>query len=191
VASPRRRCLTALPMLALIAALAPASAQATCRSAGRPVIKQTQLVIYLVDDPFEYRGCHVQSGRVTRLRTGPRNTPEQIAAHGTHATLVESLFADDIGILEEKRVSIWDLRRGRVFRTRAVTPDAGVGLIDSPQGDPVTAIVYLSKGKRVLDVIYDRGSRRLSTRAVRNRSVTVTGRTVRWVEGGRRRSRTV
>ena len=190
--SPRRRCLAALAILSAFAAVAPASAQAACRSAGRPVIKQTQLVIYLVNEPFEYRGCHVQSGRVTRLRTtGTAYTPEQIVAHGTHATVVESTFIFDIGVSPRKLVSLWDLKRGRKFRSQEVTSDSDVVLIDSPQGDPVTAILYVSRGKRVLDVVYDRGSRRLSTRSVRNRSVRVSGRTVRWVEGGRRRSRTV
>ena len=190
--SPRRRCLAALATVALIAAVAPASAQAACRSAGRTVIKQTQLVIYLVDEPSEYRGCHVRSGRVTRLRTtGKSYTPEQVVAHGTHATVVESVFVFDIGVSPRKIVSLWDLRRGRKFRSREVTADSDIALIDSPQGDPVTAILYVRDGKRVLDVVYDRGSRRLSTAAVRNRSVTVTGRTVSWVEGGRRRSRKV
>ena len=190
-------------MLSLAVALSPVGvgeAAAKCKSRGEAVIKQRQLIIYFVvgaNGP-EYRGCDVKTSRVTRLVTAGQNlSAEQIVAHGSHATVVET--TDPFGMggpTVNKIVTIWDLRRGRPFAAEQIAVEEersrpAPQLIDSPEGDPVTAVSYLSGGKRVLDAVSNKGMRRLSEGGVKAGSVSVSERTVRWTEGSRRRSRKV
>jgi hypothetical protein len=175
------------------------AAAATCKSRGQAVIKQRQLTIYFVQTATgsEYRGCDVPTGRVTRLVTkGQSYATEQIAAHGRHATVVEAIDPFGAGPTQKRVVTIWDLRRGRVFTALEIDTEPERSrpvpqLVDSPEGDPVTAVSYLTGGKRVLDVVSNKGSRRLSDGGVKPGSVKVSERTVRWVEGTKRRSRKV
>src|SRR5215208_2457913 len=164
MALPRRRTVLAALALSLAVALSPVGvgeAAAKCRSRGEAVIKQRQLIIYFVQTTTgaEYRGCDVRTSRVTRLVTkGQSYVTEQIAAHGRHATVVESVEPFSAAPTQKKVVTIWDLARGRPFtalelesefeRSRPVPQ-----LVDSPEGDPVTAVSYLSGGKRVLDAV--------------------------------------
>jgi hypothetical protein len=197
---PRRRSalLVALALASAGAAM-PAQAAAKCRSRGEAVIKQRGLIIYYVQTATgaEYRGCDVATSRVTRLVTkGESYGTEQVVAHGRHATVVESTDPFGAGPAESKVVTIWDLRRGRPYaadkiaaepeRTRPVPQ-----LVDSPEGDPVTAVSYLSDGKRVLDAVSNKGVKRLSDGGVKPGSVRVSERTIRWTEGSRKRSRKV
>jgi hypothetical protein len=72
--------------------------------------------------------------------------------------------------------------------------DAGklLNLVDDVLGDPVTAIEYTDPdGQRVLDVIYDKGTKRLSKGKVKTRSTKVSGRKITWTEDGKKRSRKV
>ena len=85
---------------------------------------------------------------------------------------------------------MWNLKTGKKFATHELPGDVDLGFADSPFGDPITALVYLEGHTRVLDVIYDKGYKRLSTKSVKNKSVTVDrGRIVRWTEGSKRRSK--
>ena len=185
--------------LAIVACAVPAAAAAKCRSSGQAVIKQRQLVIYFVTSSSgsEYRGCDVATGRVTRLVTKGQNyATEQVVAHGRHATVVESKDPFGGSALVGKVVTIWDLRRGRPFATDEIDVEPersrpAPQLVDSPEGDPVTAVTYLSGGKRVLDAVSNKGTKRLSDGGVKAGSVKVSERTIRWIEGSKRRSRKV
>ena len=175
------------------------AAAATCKSRGQKVITQRQLIIYFVQTSTgaEYRGCDVKTGRVTRLVTkGQSYATEQIAAHGRHATVVESIDPFSTSETQKKVVTIWNLAKGKPYaaleidaefeRSRAV-PE----LFDDVLGDPVTAVTYVSGGKRVLDVVSNKGTRRLSEGGVKPKSVKVSGRVVRWTEGSKKRSKKV
>ena len=174
-------------------------AAAACKSRGQAVIKQRQLIIYFVrtSSGFEYRGCDVRTSRVTRLIThGQSYVTEQVVAHGRHATVVESTDPFPMTPTVKKVVTIWNLARGRAYRAHEVDVEQersrlAPSLVDSPEGDPVTAISYLSGNKRVLDAISNKGVTRLSDGGVKASSVRVSERTIRWVEGSRRRSRKV
>jgi hypothetical protein len=198
-----RRRPTALALaaaLAIVGAAVPADATAkTCRSRGEAVIKQRQLVIYFVvaGTRTEYRGCDVKTGRVTRLVTkGQSYSSEQVVAHGRHATVVELTDPFGMSPVPTKVVTIWDLARGRPFATEEIAVESersrpAPELVDSPEGDPVTAVSYLTDGKRVLDAVSNKGTRRLSEGRVKPGSVKVSGRTIRWIEGSKRKSRKV
>ena len=184
--------------LAVVAGAMPAEAAAKCKSRGQAVIKQRQLIIYFVSGANpEYRGCDVATSRVTRLVTkGQTYSAEQVVAHGRHATVVETIDPFSPGPVLGKVVTIWDLRRGRVFAAEeiAVEPERtrpAPALVDSPEGDPVTAVSYLTGGKRVLDAVSNKGVKRLSDGKVKPGSIKVSERTIRWTEGSRRRSRKV
>src|SRR3954467_4002538 len=120
-------------------------AAAKCKSRGDAVIKQRQLIIYFVQSATgaEYRGCDVKTSRVTRLVTkGQSYSTEQIAAHGRHATVVESVDPFGPSAVQKKVVTIWDLARGRPFATDEVEAESGPQLFDDIFGDPVTAVSY-------------------------------------------------
>jgi hypothetical protein len=188
--------------LALVVVLGPVGvgqAAAKCKSRGEAVIKQRQLTIYFVQTATgaEYRGCDVKTSRVTRLVTkGQSYSTEQIVAHGRHATVVESVDPFSTSDTQKKVVTIWDLRRGRPFATDEIDTEFERSrpvpqLSDDVLGDPVTAVSYLTGGKRVLDVVSDKGTKRLSDGGLKAGSVSVSGRVVRWTEGSKKRSKKV
>jgi hypothetical protein len=198
----KRRRVPAILTLALVLTLVPTglggAATKSCKSPGRAVIRQTGLVVYLVTTGgrAEYRGCDRSTGRVTRLITRGRSLDaEQVVAHGRHATVAESGPYDPASPTVTKVVTLWDLSRGRTFSK--LTIDAAdeptrpsPQLFDSPSGDPVTAVLYLQEdGTRVLQALTDKGTRKLSSASVTAGSVNVTGRTVSWTEGTRKRTR--
>ena len=198
---PSRALLRAL-VLSVALVLGPVGvgeAAAKCKSRGEAVIKQRQLIIYFVETATgaEYRGCDVKTSRVTRLVTkGQTYSTEQIAAHGRHATVVEAIDPFSTSDVQKKVVTIWDLRRGKPFATDEIDAEFERSrpvpqLFDDVLGDPVTAVSYLTGGKRVLDVVSDNGTKRLSEGGVKPNSVSVSGRVVRWTEGSKRRSRKV
>ena len=198
----RARALVRALVLSVTIALTPVGvgeAAAKCKSRGEPVIKQRQLVIYFVQTASgaEYRGCDVATSRVTRLVTkGQSYATEQIVAHGRHATVVEAIDPFATSETQKKVVTIWDLRRGRPLAADEIDAEFERSrpvpqLVDSPEGDPVTAVSYLSGGKRVLDAVSNKGVKHLSAGGVKPGSVKVSKRTIRWVEGSKRRSRKV
>jgi hypothetical protein len=174
-------------------------AAAKCKSRGEAVIKQRKLIIYFVQSASgaEYRGCDVKTSRVTRLVTkGQSYSTEQITAHGRHATVVESVDPFGASDTQKKVVTIWDLARGKPFATDEIDAEFEDSrpvpqLFDDVLGDPVTAVTYLTGGKRVLDIVSNKGTKRLSEGGVKPNSVTVSGRVVRWTEGSKKRSRKV
>ena len=199
---PLPRALVRALVLSLALVVGPAGvgeAAAKCKSRGDAVIKQRQLIIYFVETATgaEYRGCDVKTSRVTRLVTkGQSYATEQITAHGRYATVVESVDPFSTSDVQKKVVTIWDLRRGKPFATDEIDTEfersrAVPQLFDDVLGDPVTAVTYLTGGKRVLDVVSDKGTKRLSEGGVKPNSVSVSGRVVRWTEGSKKRSRKV
>ena len=189
-------------VLSLVIAVSPVAvgeAAAKCKSRGQAVIKQRQLIIYFVQTATgaEYRGCDVATSRVTRLVTkGQSYATEQVTAHGRHATVVEAIDPFSTSDVQKKVVTIWDLRRGKPFAALEIDTEFERSrpvpqLVDSPEGDPVTAVSYLTGGKRVLDAVSNKGTKRLSDGGVKPGSVKVSERTIRWVEGSKRRSRKV
>ena len=199
---PRSRALVRALVLSVALVVGPAGvgeAAAKCKSRGEAVIKQRQLTIYFVQTATgaEYRGCDVATSRVTRLVTkGQSYSTEQIVAHGRHATVVEAVDPFSTSEAQKKVVTIWDLRRGRPFATDEIDAEFERSrpvpqLFDDVLGDPVTAVTYVTGGKRVLDVVSNKGRKRLSEGGVKPNSVSVSGRVVRWVEGSKRRSRKV
>jgi hypothetical protein len=199
---PRSRALLAALVLSLAVVLGPigvGQAAAACKSRGQAVIKQRQLIIYFVQTATgaEYRGCDVKTGRVTRLVTkGQSYSTEQIVAHGRHATVVEAVDPFSQSDLQKKVVTIWDLAKGKPFAAREIEAEFERSrpvpqLSDDIFGDPVTAISYISGGKRVLDVVSNKGARQLSAGGVKAGSVTVGKRVVRWTEGSKKRSKKV
>jgi hypothetical protein len=198
----RRRALVRAAVLSLVIAVSPAAvgeAAAKCKSSGQQVIKQRQLIIYFVQTSTgsEYRGCDIATSRVTRLVTkGQSYATEQVVAHGRHATVVEAVDPFGAAETQKKVVTIWDLRRGRPFAAHEIDAEFERSrpvpqLVDSPEGDPVTAVSYLTGGKRVLEAVSNKGVKRLSAGGVKPGSVKVSERTIRWVEGSRRRSKKV
>jgi hypothetical protein len=198
----RSRALVRALVLSVALVVGPAGvgeAAAKCKSRGEAVIKQRQLTIYFVQTATgaEYRGCDVKTSRVTRLVTkGKSYATEQIVAHGRHATVVESVDPFSTSDVQKKVVTIWDLRRGKPFATDEIDTEFENSrpvpqLFDDVLGDPVTAVTYLTGGKRVLDVVSNKGAKRLSEGGVKPNSVSVSGRVVRWTEGSKKRSRKV
>src|SRR3954451_14830014 len=199
---PRSRALLRAVVLSLALVVGPVGvgqAAAKCKSRGQAVIKQRQLIIYFVETSTgaEYRGCDVATSRVTRLVTkGQTYSSEQITAHGRHATVVEAVDPFGTSDVQKKVVTIWDLRRGRPFATDEIDTEFERSrpvpqLFDDVLGDPVTAVSYLTGGKRVLDVVSDKGTKRLSEGGVKPNSVSVSKRVVRWTEGSKKRSKKV
>jgi hypothetical protein len=185
--------LLVMAAIALVAATPGQAGSGKCSSSGQAVIKQMQQVIYFVPSKNEYRGCYAKTGKVTRLITRGYTT-NGVVAHGTHATVLET---KDEQTAEPGKsdvlVSLWNVKKGKKFRDAEIVADleGSFDMVDDVLGDPVTAIVYREDGTQVLDVIYDKGTKRLSKAAVKTRSVTVSGRTIKWTEGGKKRSKRV
>jgi hypothetical protein len=179
-------CAAALCAAAAIAVPGQAAAKA-CPSKGA-VIKQQQQIVYFTKG--EYRACYVKTGKVTRLVSGSEYSPEQVTGHGTHVTVVESQFSVQ-GFSPDKLITMWDVKKGKKFSKRTVTPDGSdVELIDSPFGDPITAIAYLVGHTRHLDALSNNGDFALSDKSVKSHSVSIDAkRVVRWTEGSKRRSK--
>jgi hypothetical protein len=165
-----------------------------CRSSGQAVINQAKQVIYFVPSRFEYRGCYKRTGRVTTLVTrGEDFTTEGVVAHGTHATVLERKPPAPGATWVERVVTNWNVKTGRPFAALTVQPETNEAVMyDDVLGDPVTAVTYVVDGKRVVDVVYDKGTKRLSgDGSVKSRSVKVSDRRVSWVEDGRKRAKRV
>ena len=165
-----------------------------CRSSGQAVINQAQQVIYFVPSRFEYRGCYKRTGRVTTLVTrGENYSTEGVVAHGTHATVLERKPPAPEATGLERVITNWNVKTGRPFAALTIQPETNeTVMVDDVLDDPVTAVTYIDEGKRVVDVVYDKGTRRLSgDGSVKSRSVKVSGRRVSWVEGGRKRAKRV
>jgi hypothetical protein len=185
--------LLVMAALALVAATPGHAGSGRCSTSGQAVIKQMQQVIYFVPSKNEYRGCYAKTGRVTRLITRGFST-SGVVAHGTHATVLESPDAPPTGDVEQWQLSLWNVKTGKKFRSHGITADpaGSLELVDDVLGDPVTAVAYVEPGgTRVLDVIYDKGAKRLSTGAVKQRSTKVSGRKITWTEDGKKRSKRV
>jgi hypothetical protein len=198
----RSRALVRALVLSFAIAVGPVGAgeaAAKCKSRGEAVIKQRQLIIYFVQTATgaEYRGCDVKTSRVTRLVTkGQSYSTEQIVAHGRHATVVESVDPFSTSDSQKKVVTIWDLARGKPFATDEIEAEFERSrpvpqLFDDGFGDPVTAVSYLTGGKRVLDVVSNKGRKRLSDGGVKPNSVSVSQRVVRWTEGSKKKSKKI
>jgi hypothetical protein len=165
-----------------------------CRSSGQAVINQQQQVIYFVAAGPEYRGCYKRTGRVTRLITkGEDYATEGAVAHGTHATVLERKPPAPGAAGIERVITNWNVKTGKPFAALTIQPETNETImVDDVLDDPVTAVTYIDEGKRVVDVVYDKGTKRLSgDGSVKSRSVKVAGRKVTWVEGGRKRSKRV
>src|SRR4051812_45904795 len=185
--------LLVLGALGLAAATPGHAGSGKCSSSGQAVITQRQQVIYFVPSKFEYRGCYAKTGRVTRLITRGFSA-RGVVAHGTHATILEAPDAPSAGDVEQWQLSLWNVKTGKKFQSYAITvdPAGSLELVDDVLGDPVTAIGYVEPGgTRVLDVIYDKGVKRLSTGAVKRGSTKVSGRKITWTEDGKKRSKRV
>ena len=182
-----------LPLLAIAAALAaagagPVTAAGTgkCHSSGKRVITVDKLVIYLKD---VYVGCYTKTGRKTRLVSHSGYDPFAVFAHGTHATVVDapSLNQEPTG---KVTLTIWNLKSGKPFTMHELSDRLRLSFLDSPYGDPITLVSYREHKQTVLDVIYDKGYKRLSTKSIKPKTVSIgPGRVVRWTEGSRKRSK--
>jgi hypothetical protein len=158
------------------------------------VIRQQKQIIYFLPSRFQYRGCYKRTGRVTTLVTpGEDYQTEGVVAHGTHATVLERKPPTPGAAGLERVITNWNVKTGRPFAALTIQPETGETVMyDDVLGDPVTAVTYIVDGKRVVDVVYDKGTRRLSGGgSVKSRSVKVSDRRVSWVEGGRRRAKRV
>ena len=180
-----------LPIIVLAAALVAAEAGPSaagtgkCHSSGKKVIAVDQLVIYLKD---VYVGCYTKTGLSTRLVSHSGYDPFAVFAHGTHATVVD---APPLGESNGKvALTIWNLKKGKPYTTHELSENLRLSFLDSPYGDPITLVSYREHHKTVLDVIYDKGYKRLSTKSIKPSSVSLgRGRVVRWTEGSRKRSK--
>jgi hypothetical protein len=172
---------------ALVAAGAGPSAAGTgkCHSSGQKVIAVDRLVIYLKD---VYVGCYTKTGRRTRLVSHAGYDPFAVFAHGTHATVVDGPPVNEP--TGEVALTMWNLKKGKPFTTHALSDELRLSFLDSPYGDPITLVSYREHGKVVLDVIYDKGYKRLSSKSIKPSSVSLgPGRVARWTEGSRKRSK--
>src|SRR3954452_19860842 len=184
-----------LPILLLAGALAgagpvaadPVAAAGTgkCHSSGKKVIAVDKLVIYLKD---VYVGCYTKTGLKTRLVSHAGYDPFAVFAHGTHATVVD---APPIKHPHGKVVlTIWNLKKGKPYTMHELSERLRLSFLDSPYGDPITLVAYRVHHKTVLDVIYDKGYKRLSTKSIKPSTVSLgPGRVARWTEGSRKRSK--
>ena len=182
-----RRLLSILALAAVLGAAnaAPATAgTGKCHSGGERVIAVDRLVIYLKD---VYIGCFTKTGRRTRLVSHPGYDPFAVFAHGTHATVVDG---PPIGEPTGKvSLTMWNLKRGKPYTTHELSDELHLSFLDSPYGDPITLVSYKQHHETVLDVIYDKGYKRLSERSIKPSSVSLgPGRVARWTEGSRKRS---
>lgn len=163
-----------------------ASAQAKCR--GLPPrakldIRHPQSTIY--DAAGVFYGCDLASGRVTKLLIdGATYDDFGVFSHNLHATVLETSSASN----RERLLAIWNLASGHADAVDRFTSSRVLAVVDSPQGQEVTAIVYRASGHNVLDAVSSRGTFHLATEVSH---VTVQGRTVSWTSGGGSHSRTV
>jgi hypothetical protein len=180
-----------LPILTLAAALGAAAgpvAQAgtgKCHSSGKKVIAVNQVVIYLKD---VYVGCYTKTGRKTRLVSHAGYDPFAVFAHGSHATVVDGPPVNQP--TGKVVLTIWNLKKGKPFTMHELSDNLRLSFLDSPYGDPITLVSYREHKKTVLDVIYDKGYKRLSTKSIKPSTVSLgPGRVARWTEGSRKRSK--
>ena len=182
-----------LPILLAAAALAAVTvgpvAQAgtgKCHSSGKRVITVDKVVIYLKN---VYIGCYTKTGRITRLVSHSGYDPFAVFAHGTHATVVDgpSFSQPPTGKVV---LTIWNLKAGKPYTMHELSDKLRLSFLDSPYGDPITLVSYREHKKTVLDVIYDKGYKRLSTKSINPKTVSLgPGRVARWTEGSRKRSK--
>src|SRR3954468_10324004 len=179
-----------IPILLLAAALAVAGAgpvaagTGKCHSSGKKVIAVNQFVIYLKD---VYVGCYTKTGRITRLRSHPGYDPFAVFAHGSPATVVDGPPVDQP--TGKVVLTMWNLKKGKPFTMHELSDSLRLSFLDSPYGDPITLVSYREHKKTVLDVIYDKGYKRLSTGSIKPSTVSLgPGRVARWTEGSRKRS---
>jgi hypothetical protein len=181
-------CATAAVAAALLVAGPGTAATNKCHSSGEKVIAVDQLVIYFKSN--EYVGCYTKTGRLTKLVSHSGYFPFGVIAHGTHATVIDGPPLTVQAPADVQVVTMWNLKTGKKFTTHELPGDVELGYADSPYGDPITAFTYLEGHTRVLDVIFDKGYERLSTKSVKNKSVSIDrGRIVRWTEGSKKRSK--
>ena len=180
-----------LPILTISAALVAANAgpvtaaTGKCHSSGKKVIAVDRLVIYLKD---VYVGCYTKTGRRTRLVSHAGYDPFAVFAHGTHATVVDGPPVDQP--TGKVVLTMWNLKTGKFFTMHELSDNLRLSFLDSPHGDPITLVSYKENRKNVLDVIYDKGYKRLSTKSIKPSTVSLgPGRVARWTEGSRKRSR--
>jgi hypothetical protein len=180
-----------LPILTVAAALVAASpgpvtaASGKCHSSGKKVIAVDRLVIYLKD---VYVGCYTKTGRITRLVSHAGYDPFAVFAHGTHATVVDGPPIDQP--TGKVVLTMWNLKTGKPYTMHELSDNLRLSFLDSPYGDPITLVAYREHKKNVLDVIYDKGYKRLSTGSIKPSTVSLgPGRVARWTEGSRKRSR--
>jgi hypothetical protein len=182
-----------LPILLATAALVgaaagPVTAAGTgkCHSGGQRVITVDKLVIYLKN---VYIGCYTKTGLKTRLQSHSGYDPFAVFAHGTHATVVDgpSLSQPPTGKVV---LTIWNLKKGKPYTMHELSDKLRLSFLDSPFGDPITLVSYREHKKTVLDVIYDKGYKRLSKGSIKPKTVSLgPGRVARWTEGSKKRSK--
>src|SRR4051812_15126843 len=178
--------LTVAVAVALIPSQPGAATAATgkCHSGGKKVIAVDRLVIYLKQ---VYVGCYTKTGRVTRLVSHAGYDPFAVFAHGTHATVVDGPPLDRP--TGKVTLTIWNLKRGKPYTTHALSDQLRLSFLDSPYGDPITLVAYREHHEYVLDVIYDKGYKRLSDKSIKPSTVSLgPGRVAHWTEGSRKRS---
>jgi hypothetical protein len=181
-----------LPLLLLAAALVAATAgpvaaagTGKCHSSGKKVISVDRLVIYLKD---VYVGCYTKTGLRTRLVSHSGYDPFAVFAHGTHATVVDGPPVNQP--TGKVVLTIWNLKAGKPYTMHELSDNLRLSFLDSPYGDPITLVAYREHHKDVLDVIYDKGYKRLSTKSIKPSSVSLLrNRVVHWTEGSRKRSK--
>jgi hypothetical protein len=175
-----------LVVAALVGASAGSAAAGTgkCHSSGKQVIAVDRLVIYQKD---VYVGCFTKTGRTTRLVSHPGYDPFAVFAHGTHATVVDGPPVE--APTGKVVLTMWNLKRGKPYTMHELSDNLDLSFLDSPYGDPITLVSYREDHKRVLDVIYDKGYKRLSKKSIKPSSVELgPNRVARWSEGSKRRS---
>src|SRR4051794_14632665 len=177
--------LIATALVAAAAATGPASAgTGKCHSSGKKVIAVDRLVIYLKD---VYVGCYTKTGLKTRLVSHAGYDPFAVFAHGSHATVVDGPPVDQP--TGKVVLTMWNLKKGKPFTMHELSDSLRLSFLDSPYGDPITLVSYREHKKTVLDVIYDKGYKRLSTGSIKPSTVSLgPGRVAHWTEGSRKRS---
>jgi hypothetical protein len=183
-----RRLLPILTVAAALVAAGPVTAAGTgkCHSSGQRVITVDKVVIYLKD---VYVGCYTKTGLKTRLVSHAGYDPFAVFAHGTHATVVDapSLSQPPTGKVV---LTMWNLKKGKPYTMHELSDKLHLSFLDSPYGDPITLVAYREHKKTVLDVIYDKGYKRLSKGSIKPKTVSLgPGRVARWTEGSKKRSK--
>jgi len=178
----------AVAALLVVAGPGTAASAGKCHHAGQYQGTVDQVALYY--SKSSWYGCYTNTGRITHLVSHSGYFGTAVYTHGSHATLLDAPPITIQGPADSQWVTMFNIKTGKKFATHEYDGDLNLEFVDSPFGDPITAVAYLDGHTRVLDAIYDKGFVRLSTKSVKAHSVSVDrGRVVRWTEGSKKYSK--